>query len=485
LTGPSTGSPSGPGGTPGGCLAAWRRTLGAPVDAASVAAFRIAFGLLMAASTARFVANGWVDRFFGERHTFLPYPGLEGIAPPSPEVMLGVYIIAGVAALGVALGAAYRWSAAAFFVAFSWAELTDVTNYLNHYVLVSLLAALLVVMPLGGTWSVDAWLRPAVRRSHVPRWVLWTLRFQFAVVYLYAGLAKLEGDWLLHGQPLGIWLAARDDFPVLGAWFRVGWVPVAMSWAGCLHDLLVVPALLWRRTRALAFAVLVVFHALTGALFNIGIFPVLMPLGATLFFDPDWPRRWLPGTLGRAADRGEARYAGYGRPLSRWGLGALAVYVAVQVLVPLRSHLYPGSVLWHEQGMRWSWRVMLREKSGSVTYRVRAAGWSREKELSPSRYLTPYQEREMSGQPDLIVQLARRIARDLEAGGARDVEVRADALVSLNGRPAARLVDPEVDLTRVSLLDPAPASWILPPPEGPPLPSAGVRRHRRAEASPR
>ncbi len=74
----------------------------------------------------------------------------------------------------------------------------------------------------------------------------------------------------------------------------------------------------------------------------------------------------------------------------------------------------------------------------------------------------------MSVQPDLILQLARRIAHDFEARGQGPVEVRADARVSLNGRTAALLVDPEVDLARV-VDGLAPKPWILPAPESPPL----------------
>jgi hypothetical protein len=73
----------------------------------------------------------------------------------------------------------------------------------------------------------------------------------------------------------------------------------------------------------------------------------------------------------------------------------------------------------------------------------------------------------MVTQPDLILQLAHHIRDDLSARGFLDVEVRVDARASLNGRPMATLIDPAVDLARIdeSL---APASWILPAPEGPP-----------------
>jgi hypothetical protein len=191
------------------------------------------------------------------------------------------------------------------------------------------------------------------------------------------------------------------------------------------------------------------------------MFPVIMVTAALVFFDPSWPR-WL-------GDREPLKAPALAHPgwKARLGLGAVVVYGVLQILLPLRTHLYGGNVLWHEQGMRFSWRVMAREKNGSVLFVVRSRATGREWHVPPRQYLTPIQEREMSVQPDLILQLARRIAHDFEAEGKGPVAVHADARVSLNGRPAAVFVDPEVDLAReVDGL--APKDWILPTPESPP-----------------
>lgn len=109
---------------------------------------------------------------------------------------------------------------------------------------------------------------------------------------------------------------------------------------------------------------------------------------------------------------------------------------------------------------------MVREKAGEVVYRVRLPD-GREQHVPPSRYLTAYQEREMSGQPDLILQLAHHVGAELTAAHGAPVEVRADAFASLNGRPPHRLIDPDVDLMQVRPTL-APADWILPMPDAPP-----------------
>jgi len=459
----------------------WKRLemrLLAPIDMTSLVVFRVLFGLLMSVSAVRFMLNGWVERFFGARTFFFKYWGFSWVEPGSVHVMYGVYTALAVLGLMIAAGAFYRVATVLFFVLFSYAELCDVTNYLNHYYLVSLLALLMSFMPLSSKWSLDVWRKPSLARDMLPAWMLYVLRFQIAVVYFNAALAKLGADWLLHGQPLNLWLSAHSDMPVIGRFLLLPEVAIAASWGGFLHDLLVVPLLLWAKTRRYAYAGLLCFHLLTSTWFNIGIFPLLMPLGAMLFFPASlWTRSFrasrsqvLASTPGAVSRMG----------LSRSALTGLGLFIALQVLLPLRTHAYGGNVLWHEQGMRFSWRVMLRDKHGSIRYRVRLPE-GRELVVPPRRYLTADQEREMSGQPDLILQLAHHIARDFEARGQGPVEVRVDALVSLNGREAVTLIDPTLNLTQISdgLVK---GAWILPPPKS--LPFRLAPRARVASLEP-
>jgi hypothetical protein len=290
--------------------------------------------------------------------------------------------------------------------------------------------------------------------------VVWLLRFQVGVVYVFAGLAKAQPDWLVHAQPLNVWMSARSDTPLVGPWLDERWLAYAMSWGGFLFDTTIVLWLSWRRTRLPAFLVLCGFHAATGYFFNIGMFPLIMTTSALIFFAPGWPRRVVRRAAPTLDQAAPPRVAGR-------ALGVLlAAHVIVQVALPLRHHLYPGPVAWNEDGMRFSWQVMVREKHGSLTFIARFAD-GRQLEVPPGRYLTSRQEREMAGQPDLIRQLARHIERDLRAAGHGDVAVHAETRVSLNGRPAAPMIDPEADLTRVT--DLGPRAWVLPAPTTSPI----------------
>ena len=132
----------------------------------------------------------------------------------------------------------------------------------------------MVFLPLHRTASLDAWRNPSLRSETVPSWVIWALRAQVGVVYLFGGIAKLNPDWLLHAQPMRIWLYNNSDLLMVGPLLREAWVAYATSWAGAAFDLTIVGWLLWRRSRPVAYVVLVVFHVMTWLLFPIGMFPV-------------------------------------------------------------------------------------------------------------------------------------------------------------------------------------------------------------------
>ena len=426
----------------------------------------------------RFLQSGWIERFYGEPIFFFRYWGFAWVPVAPVAYIEALYVVLAVLALFIAIGLFYRVSIVLFVLGFTYTELLDVTNYLNHYYLVTLIGGLMCLIPMHGAFSVDAWWRSSVRRRHVPAWCLYLLRYQVAIVYGYAGLAKLNIDWLLYAQPMEIWLRARSETALVGQFFEHTWAAHVFSWGGFLYDSTIVIWLSWRRTRALAFCLVLGFHGMTHVLFNIGLFPFIMTCAATLFFAPSWPRRWLgllmtwvgrtPPELPRPTVTERSALSHRSPWRQRLGYGLLAGFCAWQLLVPLRHYLYPGDVAWNEEGMRWSWKVMLREKHGSVTYYVRFKETGKVLQVPPRHYLDARQEREMSGQPDLILQLAHHIAADFEGRGMGPVAVHAEALVSWNGRPAAPMIDPEVDLA--SIEDGlARKHWVLPEPTGPPL----------------
>ncbi|MCB9752911.1 MAG: HTTM domain-containing protein [Myxococcales bacterium] len=436
-----------------------RAALLRPVDIASLVTFRALFGALMLISVLRFWARGWIAELYVEPAFHFTYWGFDWVRPwPGAGMYAHFAALAGLA-LCVALGLRYRVAMVGFFLAFTYVELLEKAAYLNHYYFISALSLLMIAPPAAGALSLDARRDPTRRRAHAPAFMLWALRLQVALVYVYAGVAKLNADWLGCALPLSIWLKAHTAIPLVGPWLGADALAYAMSLAGAAFDL-TIPLLLLLlpgRLKLAAYACALGFHTITGLLFPIGMFPWIMSACALLLLPPDWPRALPP--LARALPPPTPATPEPLTPARRVLIAALALHLAIQLLLPWRHLLYPGDVAWNEEGGRFAWRVMLVEKVGSVTLRLRDPVSGRRWTVHPEDHLTPLQAKEMSVQPDMILAFARWVA----ARHGAPVEVRADALVTMNGRPAARLVDPARDLARErDTLRPKP--WILPAP---------------------
>ncbi|MFD2720766.1 HTTM domain-containing protein [Hymenobacter monticola] len=432
--------------------------------AAPLAVFRVAFGLLILASVVRFWAKGWIAELYLQPRFFFPYYGLEFIKPLGPYTY-GLFAVCGLCALLLALGWHYRLAAVGLFLSFTYIELMDKSTYLNHYYFVSLAALLLVFLPAGCYFSLDAARHPGRWHNQVPRWTVDALRLLLGIVYVYAGLAKLNSDWLLNAEPLRIWLPAKNDLPVLGPLFNYPATAYAFSWFGAFYDLTVPFFLLNRRTRPLAYAAVVVFHVLTAILFPIGMFPYVMMVAALIFFPAEFHERLLRGL--RRLLRLPAPPARPSAPLvytpgaRRALLYGLGVFFAVQLLLPFRYLLYPRELFWTEEGYRFSWRVMLMEKLGQVQFKIVDSATGRARFANNEEHLSVLQEKMMATQPDMILQFAHYLHDYYAQRGVTNPQVYADAYVTLNGRLGKAYIDPTVDLARQTESF-APKPWILP-----------------------
>ena len=92
----------------------------------------------------------------------------------------------------------------------------DKTTYLNHYYFISLLSFLLIFLPANAYYSIDAKQNEKKRFQRIPQWNVDAIKLLLAVVYVYAGLAKLNSDWLVDAMPLKIWLPSKFDIPMIG-----------------------------------------------------------------------------------------------------------------------------------------------------------------------------------------------------------------------------------------------------------------------------
>ncbi len=420
--------------------------------AASLAVFRFLFGLILLISIIRFWYKGWIEKLYLEPAFHFHYTGFEFINVPGRWTYLA-FIICGLSALMFSLGWKYRWAIVVFFLSFTYIELLDKTTYLNHYYFVSVMSFLLIFLPAHCTFSVDAIRNEKLRAEYIPSWSVDVLKLMLAIVYLYAGLAKLNYDWLVHAMPLSIWLPTKFEVPFLGSLMHEKWMHYLFSWGGAVYDLFIVFFLMLPRTRKWAFAAVVLFHLMTRILFPIGMFPYIMIISTMIFFSPEFHEKVVM-FFSKISQKGKSFFKN-GQSLKpqyqvRWAPMILGCMIGFQILFPLRGLAYSDNIYWTEQGYRYSWRVMLMEKTGYANFKIVNGQTKKRFYVQNDDFLTILQQKQMSTQPDFILEYAKYLGKHFESQGHEFVEVYVESFVALNGRKSQSYLDTEVDLMQVT-----------------------------------
>jgi hypothetical protein len=423
--------------------------LKAPVHIAPLAVLRIAFGSIMLVSTLRFIFKGWVYAFYIKPPFHFTFYGFDWVKVPPG---IGVYVLFGIlvlAAAMVTIGLFYRAAIIAFFLCFTYVELLDKTTYLNHYYFISVMAFLMIWVPAHRYFSVDVWRRPKLAVTRIPAWAINIFKLQLVLVYFFAGLSKLNYDWLIAAMPLKIWLPANADMPIIGRLLTQAWTAYLFSWFGAIFDLFIGFLLLNNRYRRWGYALVIIFHLSTGLLFKIGMFPYIMICVTIIFFSEKTHIRiitFLKLLLPKA--KTYIPNKDYHIPAFKARLIGLilTLHFIIQLIMPFRFLMYSGKLYWTEEGYRFSWRVMLMEKGGTIFFHVKDPATGRRSEIINSQYLSTFQENQMATQPDMILQYAHFLAAEYEKKGIQNPIITADSYVTLNGSGSRLYIDSTVNL---------------------------------------
>ncbi len=428
------------------------------VDNAPLIVFRWIFGFLLMAEAWGAIATGWVYRAFIEpQHTF-PFMAFSWLEPLPGNGMYYYYALMGLAGLFVMLGLYYRTSMAIYALMWAAVYFMQKTHYNNHYYLLMLLNFFMVLVPAHQYASLDVRRDPGLKSLTCPRWCLLIFAAQITIVYVYASVAKMYPDWI-QARPVHIWFEAKKDYFLVGPLLAKEWFQHVVAWGGILFDLLIAPALMWKKTRKYAFILSIFFHLFNSAVFQVGIFPYLGISFALFFFPPDQIRRiFLKKKPVPVIPSGTSRLTSKRRFL----LSALGVYFLFQVWLPLRHWTYPGNVNWTEEGHRLSWHMMLRVKGGYVRIQAVNHDTGESFQIRNSDYLTSKQERSLATRPDVLYQYIQILKEDLARRGLTNISLYVNSMVSLNGRPLQPLYDPETDMTRVTWQPFRHSEWLVP-----------------------
>ncbi|EPR74039.1 Vitamin K-dependent gamma-carboxylase [Winogradskyella psychrotolerans RS-3] len=409
------------------------------IDNSGLIVFRIVFGLLCFLEAVGAVFTGWIRRTLIEPDFTFSFIGFEWLQPLPGNWMYAYYIVMGIFGLFIMLGYKYRFSMLMF--AFMWTAtyLMQKSSYNNHYYLLMLLSFLMVFLPANRYASLDVKLNPSLKSISMPSWCKWVFVLQLFILYTYASAAKFYPDWL-DGSVMEILMKSKANFYVVGDLLQQKTVHYILAYGGILFDGLIIPLLLFKRTRKYAFFASIFFHLFNSFIFHIGIFPYMSLAFSLFFFEPKVIKNiFLKRKVYYEAD--DVIVPKYKVTL----LSLFSIYFVIQIALPLRHHFFEGDVLWTEEGHRLSWRMMLRAKSGRTTYKVINAETNQVIPIKLNDYLTKKQQRGASTKPDIIWQFSRHLKQDFAKKGI-PVKVYVNSFVRVNGKPSKQLIDPKVDI---------------------------------------
>ena len=426
------------------------------IDNAQLLVFRVFYGLLICAECFGAISTGWVRRTLIEPKFTFNFIGFEFLQPLPGNGMYIYFFVMGILGVLITIGYKYRFSAFAF--AFMWAGvyLMQKTSYNNHYYLLMLLAFIMGFFPADKNLSIDSYLHPKLKSDTMYNYFRWIIIAQLFIVYTYASIAKLYGDWL-DFSIIDILMRSKKDYFLIGELLQEKWVHKIIGFFGILFDLLVVPALLWKPTRKIAFVLSVFFHLFNSFIFQIGIFPYLSLAFCLFFFKPQTIRNIFlkAKTITTPKETSQPKN-------QQWLMVILGGYFIIQLLLPLRHYTFKGDVLWTEEGHRLSWRMMLRSRSGTIKYKVVNKMTEETTQINLDDYLTKKQRRKVGCYPDFAWQFAQHLKREYQEKG-EDISIFATSKVKVNKGKYHPLIDPKVDLATAEWKHFSHNDWILLP----------------------
>jgi hypothetical protein len=432
------------------------RFLFTKVDNSPLLIFRIFFGILIACECYGAIITGWVRRTMVEPQFTFNFIGFDWLQVFQGPGMYAYFFLMGTLGLGVALGYKYRFSIIAFTLLWTGAYLMQKTSYNNHYYLLILISGIMCFFPANADYSIDAKQNPSVKKGWMYSYVKWFIVLQLFIVYTYASVAKIYGDWL-DFSTVRVLLLDKANYYVIGDLLQQPWTHKIIGIFGIAFDLLIIPALLWKPTRKTAFFASIFFHLFNSIVFQIGIFPFLSLAFSVFFFDPETIRKIF--FKKKMSFESSELAIPHCRKAILWISSA---YFLIQLILPIRHHFIKDDVLWTEEGHRMSWRMMLRSRGGTGQFKIVNKTNGTEKIVKLEDYLSEKQKRRITGYPDFMWQFAQYLKKEYAQKGETISVYLENSKVSINGKPYRAFIDPTVDLTAEPWNHFRHHDWILP-----------------------
>jgi vitamin K-dependent gamma-carboxylase len=416
-----------------------------PIDNSQIVLFRILFGFLMAAESFGAIATGWVKKTLVDPQFTFSFFGFEWLQPLPGNGMYFYFILMGTVSLMVMVGYRYKLNILALAVLWSGAYFMQKTSYNNHYYLVMLMTWGMVFMNPHRHASLDV-KRTKIEVNSCPNWNRLFFVILLLLVFTYGAIAKFYPGWW-NGDFIKNSFSRKTNYWLIGPLLGKEWFQLFVTYSGVIFDATIIPLLIWKRTRILAFIGLVVFNLFNSAVFQIGIFPFTVIALTIFFFEPEtisklfFPKKQYADVPHFDPDKPRN---------NTFTFYLLIGFFILQIALPLRHYFIPGDVNWREEGHRMSWRMMLRTKRGAINLEAVNPKTQEKFRIKKEDYLTKDQRKELATKPDFLYQFVQRLKEDYAEKGMNDIQIYCKmSRVSLNGKKAQPLFKSDIDLAKV------------------------------------
>jgi vitamin K-dependent gamma-carboxylase len=335
-------------------LSAISKYMNKQVSGALLATYRIGLGIFLFLESIRILKTckyRFIDEGIALKFDFFYWVNA---LPQTPMYLLCIALI--ISSLAIILGIKYRISIFIFTLLYAYFLLLDVSFFNNHYYLIALISFLMSLTNADNAFTYSKLKNKDFSFQKIPKWQIDIIRFQILVVYFYAGITKLDPDWikmntvhefLFHGIEF-------QNRPFL----QNNLIVALVTYGGLIFDLTIGFALFFRKTRKIAFIFSVFFH-LTNALIlfpkGLYIFPYFMIFTGIIFFDDSLPQKVLYNAFKiKTYEKDFIQPKSY---VDRFIPIFLIFYILFQILFPLRHHLIEGHCDWTGEAKNFSWRM--------------------------------------------------------------------------------------------------------------------------------
>jgi hypothetical protein len=410
------------------------------IDNSPLVVFRMFFGFLVACESFGAILTGWVKRILIDPEVTFSFIGFEWLKPLPGFGMYFYFLAMGVFGLAIMLGYRYRIAIISYTILWAGVYFMQKTAYNNHYYLLLLISFLMIFLPSNSYASLDVRQNRIKEENTMPYWISLLFIIQVAIVYVFASIAKFYPDWL-DGTFTRNLLADSTNVITLKKLFLQKWFYLFIAYMGIIFDLLIVPLLLFKKTRMLALLASLTFHLFNAIFLEIGIFPFFALTFALFFYEPETIRSvFLRRKTSIETDNGHSNY--YGKKIVYF---LIIPYLIIQLLLPLRHHFIEGDVLWTEEGHRLSWRMMLRERNGFIHIRIKDLKTGEESLYDYRKNLTDKQIQNLATKPDFIWQYCQYIKKEFKG---KEIAIFIDCKNSINRKEYKTLIDPKFDMAK-------------------------------------